>query len=195
MKNINKEKLEQALKLLDSQLEIESSFPVGLIICGGSALIAMNLISRTTKDVDIVAMKDSLAGIIDPDPLSDEIKRASLTVAKTLNLPEDWLNTGPVELFRMGLPNGFEGRLHRKEIGKLLTVYYISRLDQIYFKLYASVDRGGYHIDDLIALNPTEDELVAAGKWTKTHDVSDPYAQLLKSFLQQMEYENAAARL
>ena len=73
----------------------------------------------------------------------------------------------------LGLPTNFEKRLLRKEYGKNLSIYYISRIDQIYFKLYASVDRGGYHLDDLKKLNPDSYELYNASKWCMTHDISE----------------------
>jgi hypothetical protein len=86
-------------------------------------------------------------------------------------------------------------RLIKHDIGPCLTVFFISRLDQIHFKLYASVDRGGYHIDDLMALNPETDELVQAARWSMTHDVSVGYADSLKKLLGELGYEKAAARI
>ncbi len=195
MKSIDKENLEQILILLEHQLKEHSSKPIELVICGGTALIATSLVERITKDVDILAVKDLTQGLIDPEPLSAELSKAALAVAKALNLPLDWLNTGTADLFRMGLPAGFEKRLIVKRIGPLLAVHFISRLDQVYFKLYASVDRGGYHIQDLLALRPTENELFEAAKWSQTQDVSDGYKALLKEFLNQIEFPNAAQRI
>jgi len=95
----------------------------------------------------------------------------------------------------MGLPQGFNDRLITRVIGPALTIHYISRIDQIYFKLYASVDRGGYHIDDLLALAPSSDELAAAGRWSCTHDVSENFANLLRDFLGQLGYGDAAEKI
>ena len=195
MKEIDVDKLQEALNLLESRIYTEGGDPLELIVCGGSALIATGLILRTTKDVDIVAMIDSDSILIDPAPLPRFLVDAAIVVARTLDLPEDWLNTGPADLFRMGLPEGFKSRLIRKEIGSFLTIHFISRLDQIHFKLYASVDRGGYHIEDLLGLDPTEAELVQAGKWSCTHDVSEPYVMLLRDLLNQLGYKNAASRV
>ena len=62
-------------------------------------------------------------------------------------LPEDWLNNGPSNgeggLFRMGLPEGLAARLTWTTIGEKLALGFISRLDQIHFKLYAAVDQPG----------------------------------------------------
>ena len=54
-----------------------------------------------------------------------------------------------------------------------MTVYFIGRLDQIHFKLYAAADqRDGTHLADLRALKPTDEELETAARWAMTHDVS-----------------------
>ena len=95
----------------------------------------------------------------------------------------------------MGLPKGFENRLIAKVFGTHVTVHFIGRLDQIHFKLYASVDRGGYHIEDLIALNPTDNELLMAAEWSQTHDVSEGHTMLLKDMLTQLGYGNVASKL
>lgn len=195
MKNIDSRILEQALTLLERRLSQGKNSPLELVICGGSALIATRLVIRTTKDLDILALMDSNSNLIDPSPLPSYLISAAKVVAQNLNLPEDWLNTGPADLFRMGLPEGFENRLICHVIGPYLKVHFISRLDQIHFKLYASVDRGGYHIEDLLTLDPSEDELIIAGRWSRTHDVSDGYAMMLRDFLNQLGYKHAASRV
>ncbi len=76
-----------------------------------------------------------------------------------------------------------------------LTVHFINRVDQIHFKLYASADRGGYHIEDLRALDPTPDEIEAAARWAMTHDVSEGFAMVLKDLLRSLGYADSADRL
>ncbi len=95
----------------------------------------------------------------------------------------------------MGLPDNFVNRLQEYKIGSKLTVYFISRIDQIFFKLYATVDRGGYHISDLLALKPTDEELLAAAKWTMTHDVSEGFREMLIFALKELGYESVANKL
>lgn len=195
MKNLDDLKLNTALSLLEERLRIMQAPRMQLVVCGGSALIATGLRSRTTKDIDIVALMNDQNRLVEPEPLPDSLLQAAAVVAHNMNLPADWLNCAPADLFRMGLPEGFAKRLHRHEVGPCLTVYFIDRLDQIYFKLYASADRGGYHIDDLLALKPTIDELVQAARWSMTHDVSEGYAGILKDLLQRLGYGEAAARI
>ncbi|HPO15048.1 MAG TPA: hypothetical protein PLI09_16515 [Candidatus Hydrogenedentes bacterium] len=162
-------------------------------------MIATGLISRATMDVDIVAFLDSTQRLSAPVPLPDYLLIAANEVAEVLNLPNGWLNNGPSRdeggLFQMGLPVGFQGRLHPREYGSHLTVWFIDRVDQIHFKLYAAVDRGGYHISDLEALSPTREELTQAARWALSHDVSNEFRGLLKQMLEKLGYGNAAEQI
>ena len=169
-----------------------------LVVCGGSALIVLGLVPRTTKDVDVVAlMKDG--ELIDPAPLPEPLVQAAREVAEDLGLPAEWLNNGPSSgeggLFQLGLPEGFAQRLHPERFGGNLTVYFVDRTDQVHFTLFASADSGSYHIEDLRALSPSSDELLAAARWTMTHDVSEGYEMILKQLLRNLGHDDIADRL
>ena len=190
--------LERALESLGIRLKQNAAGPYELVVCGGTALILSGAIPRTTKDVDVAALiKDDF--LVSPDPLPDDLVTAVKEVARDLGLPEDWLNNEPSRepggLFQFGLPEGLKDRLVSFAFGKELIVHVISRYDQIHFKLYAAVDRGGYHVEDLIALNPTTEELVAAGNWAITHDPSKGFIMMLKSMLEQLGYRDAARNI
>jgi hypothetical protein len=86
-------------------------------------------------------------------------------------------------------------RLQTHSYGTHLTVHFIDRIDQIHFKLYAAADRGGYHIEDLRALDPTPAEIDAAARWTTTHDVSEGFVMVLKDLLRNLGYADSANRL
>jgi hypothetical protein len=198
--NYEYEKIEEALKLLDGRLTLNRSGHFSLVVCGGAALNAMRLIQRTTKDVDIVALMDSSNQLVDPAPLPEELLVAAKEVADTLNLPDDWLNNGPSSgeggLFRLGLPDGFKDRLVSNYQGEKLTVYYISRLDQVHFKLYAAVDQlGSYHASDLKQLLPSDEELLKAIQWATTHDPSEGFQVAIKLFLREFGYERLADKI
>ncbi len=47
---LDHEGLDRVLKLLSGKLDLAQTEPVRLVICGGAALIAMNLRRRTTRD-------------------------------------------------------------------------------------------------------------------------------------------------
>ena len=68
--------------MLDGRLNLNRSGSYSLVVCGGAALNAMQLIQRTTKDVDIVAMMDSSNQLVDPAPLPEELLIAAKEVAR-----------------------------------------------------------------------------------------------------------------
>ncbi len=177
--SINKMTLEAAFNLLNGRLVLNKAEEHALVVCGGSALIALELVPRTTMDVDVVALMDRDLNLVDPDPLPVALEDAARQVALDL-----------------GLPVGFTDRLVRRVHGEKLIVYYSSRLDQIHFKLYAAIDRmGGYHADDLKALDPTGDELLQAACWSMTHDPSGGYKTMMKQFLRILGHEDIAERV
>jgi hypothetical protein len=162
-----------------------------LIVAGGAALLALGLVSRPTRDVDLLALKGP-AGLHRADPLPPLLARARDRVARDFAVPTTWLNNGPTSLLDLGLPEGFEDRVTVREYGRALRVRFASRLDQIHFKLYAMVDQGpGKHEADLRALEPTTEELVAAARWSRTHDPSEGHREMLANALEYLGVEDA----
>ena len=196
LEEMDNHQLDTVFRLLDGRLMRAGASPVHLVVCGGAAMIAVGLLLRTTRDVDIVALLEDGQRLVAPVPLPDHLLKAASEVAEVLNLPKDWLNNGPSRdeggLFQMGLPNGLRERLHTHSYGSHLTIHFIDRLDQIHFKLYAAVDRGGYHVTDLEALKPTPAELAQAARWALTHDVSEEFRHLLKQTLERLGYGTVA---
>lgn len=75
-------------------------------------------------------------------------------------------------------------------------IYFIGRLDQIHFKLFAAVDQGqGKHSQDLLALQPTQSEMETAAYWVKNQDASDLFKQLLKETLIGLGYAESTRRI
>lgn len=192
--------VETILSALGEQLEEIASEPLELLVCGGSALNVLGLVQRATKDVDVLAyVNRNTAGevsFISAVPLNEKLITASEKVARDFNLTKNWLNSGPASATDLGLPNDILKRVKTKQYGQKLTIHFMGRYDQIHFKLYAAVDQGaGKHFDDLLALNPTPDELEQAARWSMTHDVSEGYRQVLKDLLNHMGYRDVAKRL
>lgn len=162
-----------------------------LVVVGGSALLALGLIERPTQDVDVLARRDGdrLESI---SPMPETLVLARARVARDFELPTSWLNDGPAALLDFGLPEGFLDRAERRDHGAALTVWHASRFDQIHFKLYAAVDQGpGKHEADLRALEPTNEELLAAASWSRSHDPSEGYLQELTRALAALGVEDA----
>jgi hypothetical protein len=162
-----------------------------LVVIGGSALLALGLVERATRDVDVLALAGA-EGLIPADPLPEALAQARDRVAQDFGLPAGWLNPGPTELLRFGLPDGFLSRVETRTYGPALTVLYAGRLDQIHLTLYAMVDQGaGRHEADLRVLEPTPEELVAAACWTRTHDPSEGFRQELVAVLAHLGVSDA----
>lgn len=195
---IDKNNLNEILYALDRQIEIHGGSPISLVVCGGTALFALGLILRTTKDIDILGTVSEEHGQILVKKINKfptYLIEASKAVQKDFRLPEGWMNKGPTSQVDSGLPEGFEKRLVKKQYGNYLSIYYISRLDQIYFKLYASVDRNGYHVDDLSQLKPTRQEIEDAVRWVLSQDVSLGFKAILIDFLREHGYEDISERI
>jgi hypothetical protein len=196
MQQMDQPVLDAAMSLLGDLMVARKRSPIHLVICGGSALIALDLVTRTTKDVDVLATINH-GQLYCARPLADWLLEDANAVRTQLNLPENWLNDGPADedLFRLGLPPGVADRLVQRDFGPVLKVSFISRYDQIYFKLYAAADQGGRHFTDLKKLSPTGDELLAAARWTFTQDVSDGFRQIIREVLLALGYGNLINQL
>jgi hypothetical protein len=187
----NAEASEALLSALGEQLRAAGAV-FDLVVVGGSALLALGLVDRATKDIDVLALR-SEAGFVSAQPLPEPLIVARDRVARDFLLPREWLNSGPVGLLDFGLPDGFEDRLVLRTFGPNLTVRFAARVDQIHFKLYAAVDESGpgKHRSDLIALSPTADELIAAARWSRQHDPSEGYREMLANALSYFGVQDA----
>lgn len=191
--------IHRALGLLGGRLQLQMSSPIALVVCGGSSLIVWGVVSRVTRDVDVVAIgqprKDGKLDIIPASPLPDGVIAAASQVARDLGLDEHWLNPGPSDLMKVGLPTGYLDRAKKCEYG-ILTVYFLGRYDQIHLKVYAAVDSGpGRHVEDLLALKPTEQEMELAARWAITQDPSEDFCNILKDMLRKLKYESVAEKV
>jgi hypothetical protein len=160
-------------------------------VIGGAALTALGIVSRTTLDVDVVGLRSG-AVILSAEPLPDPILRARDRVARDFDLSPEWLNAQAADVVRLGLPGGFGDRTETRRYPPALTVHFASRFDLIHFKLHAFVDRGpgGKHEADLRALDPTSDELIAAGRWAMTHDPSLGFRSILGEALRYLDVDD-----
>lgn len=173
--------LEQALETLGEVLEARG-LSYTLLVIGGGSLMLLGLLSRPTKDLDVVGLADA-GGYRKGRPLPADLTTAVADTARSVRLAEDWINAGPADLLDFGLPAGFEQRVERRRYGGL-ELHVLGRLDQIATKLYAATDSGpqSKHADDLRQLEPTPDELLGAARWALTHDSSEPFrGELLRA--------------
>lgn len=182
---MNSTEIENYLTKLAEAYDALGGRDLTITICGGAGLMLLGLVDRTTKDIDL----------IEPAQLPKEFDEAARIVAREYNLPANWINQGPKQLAEMGLPPRFHERATTKRYGKRLSVCIASRRDQIFFKIYAAADRGGYHAEDLMKLEPTNEELKAGAGWCMTHDVSPAFESVLKDMMEKLGYEEVARSL
>jgi hypothetical protein len=187
--DINADTLDVILAALADQLRSVGERQE-IVVIGGSALAALGLVRRATRDVDLVAIAEN-GELHSANPLPDALRAARDRVARDFGLDGNWLNGGPTDLLKWGLPDGFMGRIVTRRYSESLTVHFAGRLDQIHFKLFAMVDQGGgRHEADLRALHPNSGELIAAARWSMTQDPSPAYRMVLEEALNALGVED-----
>jgi len=145
-----------------------------LVLIGGASLQLRGVISRPTRDADVLAewVNDRLV----PMPnLPEDLRAAVRDVGEAYAAAPDWLNTGPQSLIELGLPPGFEARLERLNFAPGLVIWLAGRYDLACFKLYAAADEWptrGRHLQDLRALDPDPETLRTSARWAQSHDPS-----------------------
>ena len=164
-----------------------------VVLVGGGCLLLREVVSRPTKDLDILGERLPDGSVRSLETLPVELTKAATDVADALELAPDWINVGPRSLNDLGLPPGFGSRLTLVEYGSL-RVWLAGIDDLVFFKLYAATDswpRRDRHLEDLEALAPNRDQLLAAAAWARSHDPSPGFRQLLVELLTAMGVEEA----
>lgn len=164
--------IETALAQLGKRLLYADAPHITIVVCGGSALQIQGLSTRTTQDVDVCAAAVWPADSPEASAaakLPESFVEAVQAVAEDLGLHPGWLDTAAAEVLAVyGSPPGMEGRLVARGYGPLLRVLFVSRLDQIHFKVLAAADPKApeRHFEDLIhRLRPTPGETRMAVAW------------------------------
>ena len=134
------------------------------VIVGGTALGLLGIVSRPTRDCDVLHPLIPLEVRQAAEDFAGEFRRAGEVLA------DDWLNNGPSSLVR-DLPVGWEDRLRIAYRGKAVTLRTLSRLDLLRTKVFALCDRA-IDLPDCLALRPTEAELEELRPWLEERDAN-----------------------
>lgn len=178
--------LERALQAAGELLRAEGA-EAAIVVVGGASLSLLGFLSRTTRDVDVIArLRNPEDGdattrlLIPPAPFPEPLARAVRTVARDFGLPVDWMNADVALQWRSGLPPGLADDLAWRRYSAL-RVGLAGRSSLIALKLFAAVDGGprGVHFQDLLALHPTDGELEEAAAWVRTQDASAVFVQMV----------------
>ncbi len=169
---MNQQNLEQAFQLLGKVLTARKASGFWLVVCGGSALLAQEIISRSTEDVDILDMRDGEGGVDAAFPMPPILKEAAAAVADELKLGGNWLNNAASMHFPdlHSLPASFWQDLDTRDYGDDLKISFVARAGQIQLKMYAALNRAKPRdLDDLRILAPTSEETAASLRWVLDH--------------------------
>ena len=202
MKFKNAKEIDGALQRLGKRLLYEYADPIALIVCGGSALNVLNLGSRTTGDVDVLAIvKKTAKGVrlCHDRSLPKDFSLVVAEVGRDLGLDADWLNMGPKDVLEVyGPPKGMMRRCERREYGPALTVYFISRLDQIHFKILAVADpkAAERHLEDLKRwIKPDAAEVLKVVKWLLDRRTSSWFRRNIRRVVEELGYEKICGKI
>jgi len=176
--------IEQALQRV-GELLAAAGEQHAIVIIGGAALNLLGVVTRTTRDVDILAVarrRGARRWRLErpPTPMPERLAAAIRTVAGDMGLADNWLNTGPALQWKQGLPRGLGTRVTWRRYAAL-RVGLVGRADLIRLKLYAAADDHprGRHARDLVLLDPSDIELRAAARWVKTQDAGPQFARIV----------------
>ena len=97
IKGSSRKEIVNALRALGENM-LSQGEPTAVVAVGGTALILQNIVERTTRDVDIIAIGRHLGEgepteIESPDPFPEALVLAISKVARDFGLPDDWMNS------------------------------------------------------------------------------------------------------
>jgi len=144
------------------------------VAIGGAALVVMEIIERSTRDVDLLEIEI-------PKPIAS----AAITFARLHGLSENWFNSGPVDVLQ-SLPSNWRTDLSPLYTGESLVLKTISRLNFIRTKFWAMCDRMR-DLDDLVAMNPSDEDIEIAVQWVKPLDANPDWPRHVESMAQALK--------
>jgi hypothetical protein len=152
------------------------------VVIGGAALNLLGVISRLTKDCDILFPE-----------IPKDIAKASQSFAREVRekggaLVDEWLNNGPASL-QTQLLAGWKNRLQTAFDGQAIRLRSLGREDLLCAKLFALCDRG-IDLLDCVALAPSQAELDKIVPWLERQDANPQWPAHVR-----MTIANLAKRL
>lgn len=146
MKMLGPQLLQPILESLDLKLRNKNEHRE-LIVCGGGALLILDIIDRQTRDIDVIAPELDLV-----------VKEIAAEVGQEFGLEPGWLNNGPASLSR-DLEVGWEDRIQLIYRGHNLVMHALSSRDLLASKLFAYCDRDENDLSDILKMSPSVSEI------------------------------------
>jgi hypothetical protein len=175
--------IEEAL-LATGQLLRAAGEQVAIVVVGGATLNLLGMVRRTTNDVDVIARAyrdaEGALRLSRAEPFPPSLQHAIRTVARDFGLPENWMNAEVGAQWVQGLPAWILDDIAWRRYGHL-DVGLVGRRTLIALKLFAAVDSGprSVHVQDLLALAPTDEELEASRGWVVTQDANENFDSMI----------------
>lgn len=161
---------------------------VSIVVVGGATLNLLGIVRRTTRDVDVIARavvnSSGVLRLAKAEPFPASLRIAIRTVARDFGLPESWMNAEVGAQWVHGLPPWILEDLTWRAYGNL-QVGLVGRRTLIALKLFAAVDSGprSVHLQDLLAIAPTETELEESRRWVATQDANDEFPSMIDGMI------------
>lgn len=197
MVDLHAHELEQRLAAVGEVLGAAGD-EVGIVVVGGAALSLRRYVSRTTADVDVYARldaSDSMPRLVSAQPLPQALARAVARVARDFDLPADWMNAlvSPARVPEM--PPEWLSELSWRRYGGL-RVGLAGRRALTALKLHAAADRDpdSVHVQDLLALGPSDAELAAARTWVLEQDLGPGFPSVLEKVISHVRQARDSSR-
>lgn len=182
MHNFDARVLEQLLGAVGAHLEAAGT-SVSVVIVGGAALALRGWVPRSTHDVDVLALASGVGGtqVLIPPVFPEELLDAVARVARDFDLSQDWFNAQVGAQWQTGLPENADQDLRWLRFGGL-RVGLAGRHTLIALKLHTAADSdpASKHTQDLLALDPTDQELEAARAWVVGQDTLEELPRIVR---------------
>jgi hypothetical protein len=154
----------KSILLAFDQYLAERRLPFHAVVIGGAALNLLGVVSRLTRDCDILHPEI-------PNEIAEASRGFAIEVrAKGGTLQDNWLNNEPTSL-ASHLLSRWEERLQTVFVGTAIHLRCLGRNDLLCAKLFALCDRG-IDLGDCLALAPNINELENVLSWLERQDAN-----------------------
>lgn len=194
-----KEEIEAALSELGRQMALRDANHLTVLCCGAAALCVVDVLSRSTLDVDAVGAVSLGDQLVPIEAFSTDIATAITATAQKLGLNGDWFNLEASAILDRGLPESAVARSanHARVFGPCLTVRFMDRLDLIALKMFAALDpaKGRRHVEDLVAINPSREEIRHGLRWMSAWPSSPHFKVALHNLAEAFDCGDVASEV
>lgn len=174
---IEREKLNSLLQLMGDLMDKEKTPSLRIVVSGGAALIAKEIVVRSTHDIDVFAQREWEGDLVPGHPLPEWFLELVERVAAIEDLDRNWINA-TTSLIGNGLeilPPSCFADLDELDFGNRLRVGFLNRDALIYLKAFAVLGRSEDRDEiDLLALKPNPIEMRKALDWIQSEELVDP---------------------